>query len=206
MACTMIVGCGPQATIGEADGGGSGEGGSSDEGPDTAGDTEATHGVVWLELVPAQSQMYDPFEGTEQIFVELLYRDCLLEFYAANPELRADGVEGAAIIEAWRDRLCDPMPAEGDVSCVVDEIRQQLDIDEPSLTLVYRVYGDVGRHRLRVGPFPTSATAGCTAEVSVGIVVGETAGMVDLWLDEVSSSTTAVVDQATAMIVPVAKP
>lgn len=126
------------------------------------------HGVVWLELRRGESQPDNPYLGTAKIQVTLLYRECLIDFYEANPDYQQYGTEGALIFgkradggEGWQDRLCES-PSSSRVSCTVDEFRQEL-ASAKQLTITYSIEGDVEDRELPFGPVPTAELAACEA-------------------------------------------
>lgn len=131
---------------------------------DTEEDLE--HGVVWLELRRGESQPDNPYVGTAKIEVTLLYRECLIDFYEANPDYQQYGTEGALIFgkredggEGWQDRLCETSNAN-QVDCAVDEFRQEL-ASAKQLTIVYSINGDAEDHELPFGPVPKPELAAC---------------------------------------------
>lgn len=124
------------------------------------------HGVVWLELRRGESQPDNPYVGTAKIQVTLLYRECLIDFYEANPDYQQYGTEGALIFgkradggEGWQDRLCES-PNSNRVDCTVDEFRQELSTAK-QLTITYSINGDAEDHELPFGPVPTAELAAC---------------------------------------------
>lgn len=220
LGSAIVVGCGPHTMMAAGGGGGSSdEADASDatsldgsDGDDTGDEAPLTHGVVWLELARSESQAADPFDGTETLYVQMTYLDCLVDFYETHPELRADGVDGPSIFggaefsgEGWEDRLCDLDPDDTEVGCRVTDIEQQLDGGTPTLSVLYTVFGAVEGRRLATGPFPTPQTAACMGggapQVRVEVVIGGGPGTKDLWTAESFSPTTAVVDQDTPITI-----
>ncbi len=102
--------------------------------------------------------MRDPFVGTTQVSVTLLYLQCLRDFYDAHPQWSQDGPDGAVAFEAAMTELCVP-EADG-IECSVAEIRQELDVVR-QLTVVYDVQPPIEGGTLRFGPLPTAGLAGC---------------------------------------------
>jgi len=145
------------------------------------------YGVVELEFTGRSAAS----AGTVEVAATMQYLDCLVGFYDGHPELRQDGTEGASIFAEWEGRLCDG----SSVSCSSVEISQNLDVPVPVLTVEYAVSGDVDGRGVQVGPFPTSDTAGCQAEVHMRSVVGRNAEGVGVWTVESFSSADAVVGQ-----------
>ncbi|MBL8945342.1 MAG: hypothetical protein JNK45_19415, partial [Myxococcales bacterium] len=47
-----------------------------------------THGTIPLEFRRGDSQATDPFVGSARVTVTFTYRECLQEFYDANPAMR----------------------------------------------------------------------------------------------------------------------
>jgi hypothetical protein len=119
---------------------------------------DLTHGFVELQFARSESLPDWPF-STAEISVTMEYDPCFTEFYDANPNYEADGVDGAPIFgtladggEGWRDRLCAPADP-GQVACTVSEIEQQLDVAS-LLTVTYAVTSDVENQQLKFGPLP----------------------------------------------------
>ncbi len=125
-----------------------------------------THGVVKLEMRVSANQDGDPYVGTATATITMTYRECLRDFYTANPDLRQEGREGELIFgteeqggEGWADRLCESGPG-GLADCTVAELRQQLDVVQ-QLTITYGIGGALIGRTLQFGPVPTAETAGC---------------------------------------------
>jgi len=129
---------------------------------------ELEHGVVWLEMKRGASETTNPYEGTAKIQVTLLYRECLIAFYEANPDYGQIGVNGDLVFgtredggEGWRDRLCErDNPAA--IDCTVDSFDQELD-SAKQLTVTYSINGNVEDLELAFGPIPTAGLAQCEA-------------------------------------------
>lgn len=126
------------------------------------------HGVVWLQLQRGESQSENPYVGTARIEVTLLYLECLIGFYEANPDYQQLGIEGAKIFggaedggEGWADRLCNVENANR-INCTVDTFRQEL-VTARQLTVTYSVTGDPENRELPFGPLPIASLADCEA-------------------------------------------
>lgn len=133
--------------------------------PATPEDLE--HGIIEIELKRGQSETSSPYDGTTHIEVTLLYLECLIRFYDANPDYQQFGPEGALVFgtredggEGWKDRLCDER--SGQVSCEVESFRQELDAAK-QLTIRYAVSGDIEDRTLPFGPLPIAELADCEA-------------------------------------------
>lgn len=129
---------------------------------------ELDHGVVWIKLQRGTSQSDNPYVGTSKIHVTLLYLECLIDFYNANPDYQQLGVEGAPVFgssedggEGWLDRLCD-LDNPNKVDCTVDGFDQELDAAK-QLSVVYSIEGDPEDRELPFGPIPTAELAACEA-------------------------------------------
>lgn len=129
---------------------------------------ELDHGVVWLQLQRGTSQADNPYVGTAKIVVTLLYRECLIDFYASNPDYQQLGPEGALVFgtsedggEGWLDRLCD-LDNPNSVDCTVESFDQELDAAR-QLTVTYAINGDPENHELPFGPIPDAGLAACQA-------------------------------------------
>lgn len=169
------------------------------------------HGVVWLELRRGESQPDNPFVGTAKIQVSLLYRECLIDFYEANPDYQQYGIEGALIFgkradggEGWFDRLCDTSRS-GAVDCTVDEFRQELSTAK-QLTITYSINGNAEDRELPFGPVPKAELAACEAGGqpivrvgSNGAVRGLDGSGNTLWNTESFSPAEAATDQGAAI-------
>lgn len=126
------------------------------------------HGVVWLQLIRGESQADNPYVGTASIQVTLLYRECLIDFYTANPDYEQNGIEGALVFgtredggEGWLDRLCET-PNSDRVDCTVTSFRQEL-ATAKQLTINYAITGDPENRELPFGPIPEPELAACEA-------------------------------------------
>jgi hypothetical protein len=109
------------------------------------------------------------------VAVSLEYGQCLLDYYAAHPNERQDGVDGQPEFDSWLDRLCDD--ASGLADCEVVSIEQNMEIAEPKLTVEYEITGELVDRKLLVGPFPTSDTADCDNGLSATVRFGTLAGL-----------------------------
>jgi hypothetical protein len=170
-------------------------------------DEDLEHGVVWLELKRGDSQPDNPYVGTAKIEVTLLYRECLIAFYDANPDYQQYGTEGATIFgkrtdggEGWQDRLCELSNPER-VDCTVDEFRQELSMVK-QLTVTYSIEGDAEDRELAFGPVPKEDLAACEAGRlpivrvgSNGAVRGIDGAGNTLWNTESFSPSEAATDQ-----------
>lgn len=168
---SLLVACGAAES---PDAGGSGDGSESADASSDGGEA-LTHGKVVFEFRRAENQAADPSTSTASVSITMTYRDCLSEFYDANPGLRQTGPEGELIFgsaqlggEGWLDRLC------AGASCTVIAIEQRL---EPvrQLTVTYGVPGTVENTTLAFGPLPTRETAGCNDPI-VRASIGGTKG------------------------------
>jgi hypothetical protein len=124
------------------------------------------HGVVWLQLLRGESQAENPYVGTARIQVTLLYRECLIDFYTANPDYEQNGVEGSLVFgkredggEGWLDRLCET-PNSNRVDCTVDSFAQEL-ATAKQLTVNYAIEGNPENRELPFGPVPDTELADC---------------------------------------------
>jgi len=166
------------------------------------------HGVVWLELRRGDSQPDNPYVGTAKIVVTLLYRECLIDFYDANPDYQQTGIEGALVFgkktdggEGWQDRLCQ-LSNSNRVDCTVDEFRQELSGMTKQLTINYSISGNPEDHELPFGPIPEAELAACEAGGqpivrvgSNGAVRGLDGGGNQLWSTESFSPSEAATGQ-----------
>ena len=172
----------------------------------------AGHGVVVLELRRGDSQVDDPFVGTTRVEVTLLYRDCLIGFYEANPDWRQVGVEGSAVFEAvvLENTLCEAMdPLLAD--CTVTQITQELDVTK-ALTVAYDVTGALENRELHFGPLPDAALAACpdgglpiVRVGSVAAVRGFDVNGTGIWATESFSPAEAATDQGGAISIRAAR-
>ncbi len=126
------------------------------------------HGVVWLQLQRGESQSDNPYIGTAKIEVTLLYLECLIGFYEANPDYQQLGIIGAGVFgtledggEGWRDRLCDSANPNR-LDCDVDSFRQEL-VAARQLTVTYSIDVDPENRELPFGPIPLASLAMCEA-------------------------------------------
>lgn len=135
------------------------------------------HGVVWLQLLRSASETANPYEGTVQVEVTMLYLECLIDFYAANPDYQRLGLKDPEIFgtledggEGWKDRLCD-QDNPNRVECTVDSFDQEFDVSK-HLRVTYSVSGDIDHKEIAFGPIPTAELAQCEGggqpEVRVG--------------------------------------
>lgn len=135
------------------------------------------HGVVWLQLLRGASEGDNPYAGTVQVEVTMIYLECLINFYEANPDYQRLGLRDAEIFgtledggEGWKDRLCDQDNSNG-LECTVDSFDQEFDVSK-HLRVTYSVSGDIEHRELAFGPVPTAGLAQCEGggqpEVRVG--------------------------------------
>ena len=185
----------------------SGSEGPADTGIDPTDGGGLSHGFVQLRLARAESATEDPFVGTAQVIAVLQYAECLTAFYDANPDLRQEGAEGAAIFggealggEGWLDRLCSPAIV-GHIDCTVEAIVQDLGATK-RLTVVYTVSGPIEDGLLLFGPLPTVDTAMCDGDLlpsvrvaSTDAVTGNAENGTQLWGTESFSPPEAVTNQ-----------
>jgi hypothetical protein len=174
-------------------------------------DEELEHGVVWLELRRGDSQADNPYVGTSKIEVTLLYRECLIAFYDANPDYQQYGIDGALVFgkledggEGWQDRLCE-IPNNSRVDCTVDSFRQELAMTK-QLTVVYSIEGDPENRELPFGPVPKASLADCEAGGQPIVRVGSNGAVrgIDgsgntLWNTESFNPSEAATDQGAAI-------
>ncbi|MEM7154326.1 MAG: hypothetical protein AAF799_15880 [Myxococcota bacterium] len=125
------------------------------------------HGFVNVEFKRGQSEETSPYTGTSTVQITLLYRECLIAFYDANPQYQQLGEDGEPVFgardlggEGWFDRLCDERSGQAD--CTVLEFRQELD-QASQLTIEYEINGDLEDRVLPFGPIPTEELASCAA-------------------------------------------
>lgn len=133
------------------------------------------NGVVKLEFNRGLSDAA-LFPPGPLIAVSLEYGECLIDYYAANPDARQDGIDGAEIFDSWIDQLCEE--GSGLAPCEVVAIEQNLEIDRPKLTVEYDIAGELEGRRLLVGPFPTSETADCDNGLDATVRFGTIDGLV----------------------------
>lgn len=222
----LSLACGP--SIGEADGGMDGDGtagptdsitssdpptaDSTGEGSDP-GSLGMAHGVVSIQLLRGRDDEIDPFVGTARVEITLLYRDCLIAFYEANPSWQQQGADGSVVFDAALGAgLCDPSDPEL-VDCTVAQIVQTLDATQ-SLTVVHEVTGTLDEGLLlRVGPLPDHQLAACPEGGSPIVRIGSTeavrgfdAADALLWTTEAYNPAEAATDQGQSIRVRVTVP
>jgi hypothetical protein len=174
----LAVACGPgkaePTTTDEPSTGTSTTAATTDDAPTTTTGTTTTgapedepFGFVCLRLLKADSADTDPFVGTTQIQVTLKYDACLTDYYLErHPEQMLGADEGAAIVEAWRERLCHELVDDSLVACEVESLASfdQVIVDGGSqMTITYEI-GDPAQIDGRLvlwGPGPVAATAAC---------------------------------------------
>ncbi|MEM6990987.1 MAG: hypothetical protein AAF721_10830 [Myxococcota bacterium] len=127
------------------------------------------HGSVKLEFRRGDGQAESPFIGTTVMQVTLNYEACLIDFYKANPNWRAQGPDGDTVFgardlggEGWKDGLCEL----GNVGCEVIDFTQQLDDNQGNfLSVLYSIsdFNEVENRTLHFGPVPLPALAQCEA-------------------------------------------
>lgn len=176
---------------------------------------DLTHGYVKLEMRRGESQASNPFIGTSNVVATMAYRECLQDFYEANPDLRQEGREGEKIFgtgelggEGWTDRLCDKGTEPAMADCTIASITQQLDVVE-QLSINYTISGDLENRVLLFGPLPNKVTAGCENPIvrvaANGAIKGQNGEGADIWQTESFSPTEAVTDQGGAITVRAAR-
>jgi len=130
-----------------------------------------THGFVCVEVRPgvsAQSDVAALFAGTKQVKITVNYLECLKDFYLnTHTEYALVGVEGEAVFEEWRERLCSE-PINGRVDCEVADYRQDLSTSL-NLTVTYDVSDPnaLEGRKFLVGPLPLEEFANCKPDVKV---------------------------------------
>ncbi len=127
------------------------------------------HGSVKLEFRRGDGEAESPFIGTTVLQVTLNYEACLIDFYKANPNWRAQGPDGDTVFgprdlggEGWQDELCD----RGNVDCEVISFNQQLDDNQGNfLSVLYSIKDSaaVENRTMHFGPVPLPALAACEA-------------------------------------------
>jgi hypothetical protein len=182
-----------------------------------AEEEELRHGIVKLEFRRSVSEDANPFGGTTEIIASFNYGECLLDYYANNPNMRQDGVDGALVFgteeqggEGWTDRLCE-IEVGGDADCQGVVLVQQLEqMVNKRLEITYTVTGELENRRLPAGPFPDREEAACMGGgspiVSLGTVKGRNADGEDVWNTESFDPTQAVIDQGAAFKIYAARP
>jgi hypothetical protein len=177
---------------------------------ETGDDETDGYGTVAIEVVPLDGDT-SILAGTTEVVVTVNYLDCVQEFYIGDDDLTQDGQDGMPVFEAFVDKLCSDY--QGIVSCTVEEIRQNL-IEANSvysLTITYQIQdsASIVGNVIRVGPLPTTALAGCPAQIELRQpgVIGKNDVGDQLWrIVTLPASNTAETDQATALRVEVAPP
>jgi hypothetical protein len=161
-------------------------------------------GAVKIELNPVNTTD-NIFGGTTEVVVTMLYQECLTDFYLLHhPEYQQDGIEGAALFEEWKDRLCDP-GNEKVIDCEVTDMDQTLieDTNVYQLRVTYKI-NDLSTLQLgyiHVGPFPTAEFASdCderpTVELRANGVIGRDADGQQIWgIKTLPGSSVAVANQ-----------
>lgn len=190
--------------------------GSADTSSSTADSTgepaPLTHGAITLEFRRAESQASNPFVGAATLEVTMVYQDCLVDFYDANPNLHQDGLLGARIFggealggEGWLDRLCAPTLPDA-ASCTVESISQTLAVAH-LLTVRYTLEDDLENRSLQFGPIPNLATTGCDPIMrmtSAGASKGFDAAGEQSFVVESFAPEEAMTDQAEPIVIRVA--
>ncbi len=175
------------------------------------------HGVVWLQLLRGASQADNPYVGTAKIEITLLYRECLIDFYNANPDYQQTGAEGALVFgtredggEGWLDRLCES-PNPNRVSCSVESFRQELSTAR-QLTVTYVIEGDPENREVPFGPVPKAELAACEAGGQPVVRVGSNGAVRGLdgagntlWNTESFTPNEAATDQGAAIKIKAAR-
>jgi hypothetical protein len=141
---------------------------------------ELEHGVVWLQMLRGVSEPDNPYTGTAKIEVTLLYLECLIDFYEANPDYLPSGPEGAMVFgtmedggEGWKDRLCETSNANA-LPCTVDSFQQEFDAAR-QLTITYTPTADIENRELPFGPIPLPELAMCEGGAQPIMRVGNSA-------------------------------
>jgi hypothetical protein len=171
-----------------------------------------THGAITLEFRRAESEATNPFVGAATIEVTMVYQDCLVDFYDANPNLHQDGLLGARIFggaeldgEGWLDRLCAPTLPNA-ASCTIESISQTLAVAH-LLTVRYTLEDDLEDRSLQFGPIPNLATTGCDPVMrmtSAGASKGFDAAGDQSFVVESFAPEDATTDQAEPIVIRVA--
>jgi len=166
------------------------------------------HGVVKLELRRGESETDDPFVGTTQVEVTLLYRECLIEFYEVNPDWQQVGVEGSTVFQTvvLENALCTAMnPVLAD--CTVAMITQELAVTK-AMTVTYDITGPLENRELYFGPLPTAQLAACqdgsfpiVRVGNNGSVRGFDASGTQIWTTEAFNPAEATTDQGLAITI-----
>jgi hypothetical protein len=171
-------------------------------------------GAVKIELSPVNATE-NVFAGTTEIVVTMLYGECLTDFYLVqHPEYEQDGIEGAALFDEWKDKLCDP-GLEKVIDCEVTDMAQVLieDTSVYQLTIKYKVKdpSSLNLGYIHVGPFPTTEFASdCeqrpTVELRSNGVLGFDAAGVQIWnIKTLPGSSVAVANQGAPLRIDVGK-
>jgi hypothetical protein len=165
----------------------------------------AHHGSVPIGFLRAEHESASPYGGRHIVSVTLDYLECLVDFYAAEPQLRQDGPIGAPVFEDWVDRPC----TVNDVACRILSIEQDLDASPPHLRVRYQIDTALEGRELGFGPLPDAELAGCVPIVRLGspdAIYGEDPDGEVLWTLSSFNPDTAVTGQGQAIAVHAAVP
>ena len=118
------------------------------------------HGAVEVRFQRSTADLENPFEGTTQAVLSFAYGDCYLDFYADNPDWAFDG--GQLDLAEWNDALCNTDAVDASLAdCEVVSVQQDLDAEQPTLTVTYEILGPLEQETLLFGPIPVRELATC---------------------------------------------
>jgi hypothetical protein len=177
---------------------------------ETGDDGTYGYGTVAIEVVPVDGDS-SIIAATTEVNININYRDCVRDFYLGDDDLNQDGQYGMPVFDAFVDKLCSDY--DGIVNCTVKEMRQNLIVanDLYSLGITYQIQDSASLvgNEIRVGPLPTTALAGCPAQIELrqSGAIGKNNVGEQIWkISTLPASNIAETDQATPLRIEVAPP
>jgi hypothetical protein len=133
---------------------------------------DPNHGYGKVQFKRAENLDASPFGGTTFVNVNITYDECLADFYAANPDWAADGIDGAPVFEKFADPdsgkyLCSQSDNDDPAAdCDVVEITQ--DLDNSRITFDYKINeASIENKVVYIGPLPCEKLTMCLPTVRV---------------------------------------
>ncbi len=133
---------------------------------------KSNHGYVRLQFRRVQASE-DPFQGTRTIDVKLKYDTCLTDFYTNNPNWAFEGIDGAEVVQEFRDPESSLNPCNqkdstrATIDCQLASVSQDLSADRINMVAEVADPNDIEDAVLFVGPVPCAELTGCDPIVTL---------------------------------------
>ncbi len=144
-------------------------------------------GSIHIEAHRTANLPATPFVDTASVTAEVIFGQCLTDFYDAHAEWAPDGSKGSFVADAWLDVLCDRAVYEDVFKCLPTSHEWKPGAG-PNGRHVLQVNFDALHHELdnfdiRIGPIARENHADCepVVELASDGVKGFDAGGANIW-------------------------